>query len=113
MNNNNENENILLEKIKVIDLSWNNIKCKLNNDINKLIKFIENHSYLEKIKLNNNELINIFKKSENKEEYKNEVNQLINLCSNRHIKFMIQTELINCIDNENYKNIFIHNKKEN
>ena len=108
LNNNNENENILLEKIKVIDLSFNNIKYKLNNDLIKLIKFIENHSHLEKIKLNENDLLSIFKKTDNKEGFKNEINKLVNLCGNRNFKFIIQAELLNSIDNEIYRNIFVY-----
>ena len=105
--NGNESENILLEKIKIIDLSFNAIKCQSNNDLLKINKYIDKHSYLKKIKFQNNDLLNIFKKTEKNDEYKNELKNLVALCINRNVKFIIQTELFTSIDNDTYKKFFI------
>ena len=102
-----EGENIILEKIKDIDLSYNKVKYSTNNDLTKIYKYIDKHIYLKKIKLQNNELLDILKKSMDNNEYKSDIEQIINLCSQRNIKFVIQTELLNAIDNINYKNVFI------
>ena len=107
----NEGENLLLEKINNIDISFNKVKYQSNNDLLRLNKFIDRHSYLKKIKLNNNEFINIFKKSEKVEEYKKELDKIINLCKNRNIKFYMQTELFNYIDKDIFKDLFIFKDK--
>ena len=107
----NEIENILLEKIKNIDLSFNTIKYQSNNDLIKINKYIDKHSYLKKIKFQNNEFLNIFKKTEKNEEYKNELHNLLTLCTNRNVKFIIQTELFTSIDNNIYKKFFVFKNK--
>ena len=67
VNINDESENIILEKIKIIDLSFNSIKYQSNNDLIKINKYIDKHRYLQKIKFQNNEFLNIFKKAEKNE----------------------------------------------
>ena len=104
---NNEGENLLLENIKNIDISFNNVKYQSNNDLIKLNKFIDKHLYLKKIKFHKNEFIKIFKKTENSEEYKNELDKIITLCTTRNIKFIIPTEFFTSIDNDIFKNLFI------
>ena len=90
LNINNDAEYILLEKIKDIDLSYNNIKYQANNDLSKIYKYIDKHSYLKKIKLQNNELLNIFQNNtDNNKENKNDIEQIINLCIKRNIKFVV------------------------
>ena len=111
VNSNNDYDNIVLEKIKIIDLSFNNIKYQTSIDLQKINKFIDKHYFLKKIKLQKNEILNIFKKTENNIKYKDNITQMINLCNKRNIKFIIQTELINEIDNDNYQNIFIYKNK--
>ena len=110
-NGNEKNENILLEKIQSIDLSFNNIKYQSNKDLLKLTSFIDKHCYLKKIKLQNNEFINIFKKSNNNEEKRNDLVQLSALCSKRNIKIILPTEFFTEIDNDILKNIFIYKNK--
>ena len=111
LNNNNESENIFLENIKVINLSFNNIKYQSNNDLIKLNKFLDKHGFLKKIHLQNNELLNIFKKTENHDKYKKELEEMIHICSTRNIKLIIQTEFFTFIDNEIFKNIFNYKNK--
>ena len=106
VNKNEENENKLIEKIKVIDLSYNKVVCNSAKDIQKLYDFIFKHNYLRKIRFHYNELLNIFKNQENGNHYKDEINIVVNLCNNRVIKFIAQTELSSSIDNNIYKNIF-------
>ena len=111
LNNNNESENIFLENIKDINLSFNNIKYQTNNDLIKLNKFIDKHSFLKKIQLQNNEILNIFKKTENQDKYINELKEMIHICATRNIKLVLQTEFFTFIDNEIFKNIFIYKNK--
>ena len=111
VNGNNDGDNIALEKIKIIDLSYNNIKHQANNDLQNIYKYIDKHYFLKKIKLQNNDILNIFKKTENNIKYKNDITQMINLCNKRNIKLVIQTELFNEIDNDNYQNVFIYKNK--
>ena len=108
---NNEGENIFLEKIKNIDISFNEVKYQSNNDLIKLNKFIDKHSFLKKIKFQNNEFINIFIKSENIREYKNELNKLVTLCTNRKVKFIIPTQFFTLLNNDIFKNILIFKDK--
>ena len=110
-NNNIENENILLENIKNIDLSFNNIKYQINNDLVNFNKYLEKHCCLKKLKLQNNEILNIFKKDEEHDKYKNELEEMINLCAKRNIKIFIQSELCNSIEKDIFKNIFIFKNK--
>ena len=111
LNNIYESENIFLENIKDINLSFNNIKYQTNNDLIKLNKFIDKHSFLKKIQLQNNEILNIFKKTENQDKYKNELKEMIQICATRNIKLVLQTEFFTLIDNEIFKNIFIYKNK--
>ena len=109
VNNSEEYENKLIEKVKVIDLSYNKVECNSAKDIQKLYNFLFNHNYLKKIKFHYNELLNIFKNQENDDkEYKDEINKVVNLCNNRVIKFIVQTELSSSIENNFYKNIFTY-----
>jgi hypothetical protein len=109
INNSEEYENKLIEKVKVIDLSYNKVECNSAKDIQKLYNFLFNHNYLKKIKFHYNELLNIFKNQENDDkEYKDEINKVVNLCNNRVIKFIVQTELSSSIENNFYKNIFTY-----
>jgi hypothetical protein len=90
VNNSEEYENKLIEKVKVIDLSYNKVECNSAKDIQKLYNFLFNHNYLKKIKFHYNELLNIFKNQENDDkEYKDEINKVVNLCNNRVIKFIV------------------------
>ena len=106
VNNSQEYENKLIEKVKAIDLSYNKIECNSAKDMQKLYNFLFLHNYLRKIKFHYNELLNIFKNQENDNEYKEEINKIVNLCNNKVIKFIVQTELSSSIDNNIYKNIF-------
>ena len=108
VNNSEEYENKLIEKVSVIDLSYNKVECNSAKDIQNLYNFIFNHNYLRKIKFYYNELLNIFKNQEINKEYKDEISKVVNLCNNRVIKFIIQKELSSSIDNNIYKNIFTY-----
>ena len=108
LNNSEEYENKLIEKINAIDLSYNKVECKSSKDIQKLYNFLFKHNYLRKIKFHYNELLNIFINQENDNEYKDEINKVVNLCNNRVIKFIIQAELFSSIHNNIYKNILTY-----
>ena len=78
---------ILLEKLKIIDLSRNSINCKNMDDVKAIEKFINNYQKLKKIKIQNNEfieeLINLYK------EKKDEINAIIIKLKNKEIKFFV------------------------
>ena len=78
---------ILLEKLKIIDLSRNSINCKNMDDVKAIEKFINNYQKLKKIKIQNNEfieeLIDLYK------EKKDEINAIIIKLKNKEIKFFV------------------------
>ena len=50
---------ILLEKLKIIDISRNDIHCKEFKDFKEIEKFINNYQKLKKIKIQNNDFISL------------------------------------------------------
>ena len=82
-------QDILLEKLKIIDISRNSIHCKFVNDFKEIEKFINNYQKLKKIKIQNNdfieELIDLYK------EKKEEINLIIDKLKNKGIKFFVGT----------------------
>ena len=79
---------ILLEKLKIIDISRNDIHCKEINSFKEIEKFINNYQKLKKIKIQNNdyieELIELYK------EKKDELNIIIDKLKNKDIKFFVE-----------------------
>ena len=109
-----ENNIIFLEKIKKIDLSFNTIKCNGKNDIEKINKFIDEHKFLKVLKLQNNNILNIFKKKTDKNEnneYNDEINTFINITEKMHIIIEVQLEMSSLIDNERFKKILLYKSK--
>ena len=100
-----------MDKLEKIDLSFNSLKCEKKDDIEKLNLFLENYKYLKVLKLQNNHILNIFKKNSVTIQYKDEINNLINLCEKRHIQIQVQNDIISYIDNEKFKKIFIYKNK--
>ena len=101
----------IMDKLEKIDLSFNSLKCEKKDDIEKLNLFLENYQYLKVLKLQNNHILNIFKKNTVIIQYKDEINNLINLCEKRHIQIQVQNDIISYIDNEKFKKIFIYKNK--
>jgi len=79
---------ILLEKLKIIDISRNDIHCKEINSFKEIEKFINNYQKLKKIKIQNNdyieELIELYK------EKKDEINSIIDKLKSKEIKFFVE-----------------------
>ena len=80
-------QDILLEKLRVIDLSMNQISCREIKDLNQIETFINNYQKLKKIKIQENsfmkDLFLLFQKS------KNEVIEIIDRFLKKEIKFVI------------------------
>ena len=78
---------ILLEKLKIIDLNRNGITCKNLDDFKEIEKFINNYQKLKKFKIQNNdfikELIDLYK------DEKEEINSIITKLKNKEIKFFV------------------------
>ena len=78
-------QDILLEKLRIIDLSMNQIGCKELNDFKQIENFINNYQKLKKIKIQENifmkDLFLLYEKN------KNEVNEIIERLKNKDIKF--------------------------
>ena len=101
-----KNEIIRINKIKKLDLSFNSLNCENKDDLEKIYKFIDNHKFLKILKLQNNPILNLFKKEKKIDEYNDEIKKLINICENMHISIEIQTEIFPFIDNERFKKVF-------
>ena len=101
---------ILLEKINVIDLSFNDINIREMNDLKTLDKFVENHHELKRIKLQNTNFLeglkNLIKDINNKDE----INNFIQKLTSRNIKFVLETGLDNLFT-ELYSNILSYKDK--
>jgi hypothetical protein len=93
---------ILLEKLKIIDISRNDIHCKEFKDFKEIEKFINNYQKLKKIKIQNNdfieEIIDLYKGK------KEEMDNIIDKLKNKEIKFFVEVkyknlvlEKLNCI----------------
>ena len=82
-------QDILLEKLKIIDISRNDIHCKNIDDLQKIEIFINNYQKLKKIKIQKNdfikELIELYK------EKKEEINVIIDKLKLKEIKFFVET----------------------
>ena len=87
------NGEILLEKIIILDLSFNEINLKEIENLHSLENFINNHPNLKKIKLQGTNFINDLKLLSSNLDFKDEVNIIIQRLMPRNIKFVLETEL--------------------
>ena len=88
-------QDILLEKLKVIDLSNNNINCKEINEFKQINKFISNYQKLKKIKIQKNGFGNdIIKLYSNDINVMKEINEIINKLSRDEIKFFVEMKVL-------------------
>ena len=106
-----DNKLILIDKIEKIDLSFNAIKFEKKNDLEKINIFIENHKFLKVLKLQNNNILNIFKKNQNIKQYNDEIDKLVAISEKRNIKIEVQSEIIFFTDNERFKKILLYKSK--
>ena len=86
---------ILLEKLKIIDISRNDIHCKEFKDFKEIEKFINNYQKLKKIKIQNNdfieEIIDLYKGK------KEEMDNIIDKLKNKEIKFFVEVKYKNLV----------------
>ena len=106
-----KNKLILIDKLEKIDLSFNSIKCQNKDDLEKLNIFIENHKFLKILKLQNNNILKIFRKNEDLKEYNDEINKLVNISEKRNIIIEVQGEIMFSTDNERFKKILLYKSK--
>ena len=106
-----KNKLILIDKLEKIDLSFNSIKCQNKDDLEKLNIFIENHKFLKILKLQNNNILKIFRKNEDLKEYNDEINKLVNISEKRNIIIEVQGEIMFSTDNERFKKILLYRSK--
>ena len=82
-------QDILLEKLRVIDLSMNQIDCKDINELKQIENFINNYQKLKKIKIQENNFMKglflLYDKN------KNEINEIIERLKKKEIKFDVDS----------------------
>lgn len=85
-------QDILLEKLKVIDLSNNKIDCKDINEFIQIKNFIGNYQKLKTIKLQKNEfgkgIVSLYSSNEK------EMNEIINKLNKDEIKFFVEMNVL-------------------
>ena len=95
-------KDILLEKLKIIDLSTNSIICGDMDNLKEIQTFINNYQKLKVIKMHKNKFINelneLYKKN------KENINKIIDELKAKEIKFYIESKYANNI-NEKIKQI--------
>ena len=88
-------QDILLEKLKVIDLSMNLIHCKDMKEFKQVEIFINNYQKLKKIKIQRNEfvkdLISLYL------NYQVKINDIIDKLKEKEIKFFIDSKYYNLV----------------
>ena len=97
-------QDILLEKLRVIDLSMNQITCKELKDFTQIENFINNYQKLKKIKMQENDFLKdlflLYQKN------KNQVVEIIDRLLKNEIKFEVDT-INSPIINERLNDIII------
>jgi hypothetical protein len=87
---------ILLEKLKIINLSMNQINCKEINDFKQIESYINNYQKLKRIKMQENSFMNdLFLLYDNKP---NKINEIIDRLKIKEVKFdvdMINYYMVN------------------
>jgi len=88
-------QDILLEKLKVIDLSNNKINCQNINDFIKINNFIYNYQKLKTIKIQKNDfgkdIIKIYPENQKK------MNEIINKYNKDEIKFFVEMRILSLL----------------
>ena len=102
-------QDILLEKLKIIDLSMNLITCKTMNDLNQIETFINNYQKLKKIKIQRN----VFIQDLNTLYEKNveNIKKIIGELKAKEVKFYIDTKYSNLVKDELKQIIEFKDKK--
>ena len=97
---------ILLEKLKIINLSMNQINCKEINDFKQIENYINNYQKLKRIKMQENSFMNdLFLLYDNKP---NKINEIIDRLKIKEVKFDV--DMINYyMVNEKLKEIIAFN----
>ena len=103
---------ILLEKLYMIDLSGNDIRCINIMDLKAIDTFVDNHPELKKIKMQQTSFSNGLKKLVDGKNSKEEIISIIKRLKEKNIKFVIEKELYDSTNNiENIKNLFEYKNK--
>jgi Leucine-rich repeat (LRR) protein len=88
-------QDILLEKLKVIDLSYNKIICKDINEFLQINKFIGNYQKMKRIKMQKNDfgkdLISLYTKNEK------EMNEILNKLNKDEFKFFVEMKVLSSL----------------
>ena len=96
---------ILFEKIKVIDLSFNEINMKEIENVKSLENFVDNHHELKKIKLQNTNFVNGFINLMKKLDFKEDFNIIIPKFTSIKLKFVVESDLNNKVNSEFLPNL--------
>ena len=103
---------ILLEKLYMIDLSGNDIRCTNIMDLKAIDTFVDNHPELKKIKMQQTSFFNGLKKLVDGKNNKEEIINIIKRLKEKNIKFVIEMELYDSTNYiENIKNLFEYKNK--
>ena len=102
-------QDILLEKLKIIDLSMNLIQCKSMSEFKQIEIYINNYQKLKKIKIQQNEFVKdiIDTYQKNKEK----MNQIIDKLKKKEIKFFIETKYRNSVKDKLIEIIGLKDKR--
>ena len=96
----------------MIDLSGNDIRCSNIFDIKGLDSFVDNHSELKKIKLQQTLFVDGLKKLVEGKDNKNEIKNIISKLYVKEIQLVVEKDLNECVNsNEIIKNLFSYKNK--
>lgn len=104
-------DDFIFEKIKVIDLSFNDISMKEIEHLKSLENFVDNHHELKKIKMQNTNFLNGIISMMKTLDFKEDFNIIIPKFMSRKLKFVVETELNDINDIGNVSNLLIYKDK--
>ena len=101
----------IFEKIKVLDLSFNDINMKEIEHLKSLENFVDNHHELKKIKIQNTNFINGWITMMKTLDFQEDFNIIIPKFMSRKLKFVVETELNDINITENVSSLLIYKDK--
>ena len=107
----NNDEDIPLSKLHTIDLSGNEIFCRMYEDLKFLENFVDNHHELNRIKLQNTNFLNGIKGIYSSNDNIDHINLIIKKLIDNNIKIVIDEDLFQENKNTPLDKLFIYKNK--